>query len=291
MRTIRWIALRLGRPVARFLLPFITLYFLITAADARHASRTFLCRAGISSPHIGHLFRHFHTFAAVILDRIYFSCGDLSRFDLRLHLEPGVREHLDAGHSAILMGAHLGSFDALRAVGLQYGNVRLRVLMHYDPEQLIVRLLDALNPQLAQTVIPLGTPRTLLYTKEWLDEGGAVALLADRTFQADRHSRHRAVVCDFLGKPAWMPTGPLYLATRTQTPIMLFFSIYRGGNQYDIHLEWLADTDTIAASSDPDSIHELVQRYANRLGAFARDSPYNWFNFYDYWQNGPDSNG
>ncbi|MCB1778147.1 MAG: YdcF family protein, partial [Candidatus Competibacteraceae bacterium] len=30
-----------------------------------------------------------------------------------------------------------------------------------------------------------------------------------------------------------------------------------------------------------------VQRYADRLQHYARDAPYNWFNFYDYWQEAP----
>ncbi|MCG5540244.1 MULTISPECIES: LpxL/LpxP family acyltransferase [unclassified Halorhodospira] len=285
LRTIRWIALRVGRPFARSLLPAITLYFLLTAGHARQASRQFLRRAGFERPHLGHVFRHFYTFAAVILDRVYFTRGDLQRFDLRLHIDPGVRDHLDGGHGALMLGAHFGSFDALRAVGLQYGDLRLRVLMHYDSGQLIVRLLDALNPQMAQTVIPLGTPQTLLRTKEWLDDGGTVALLGDRLLQTDDPSRRRTVNCHFMGHPTRMPTGPLHLAARTRKPIILFFGIYRGGNRYDIHLEWLVGQDEVDRIDAPETVQRVIQRYADRLEAHARNAPYNWFNFYDYWRN------
>jgi len=29
---------------------------------------------------------------------------------------------------------------------------------------------------------------------------------------------------------------------------------------------------------------DIIQRYADRLAHYARLAPYNWFNFYDYWE-------
>lgn len=284
--TIRWIAMHVGRPAARCLLYPITLYFFLTAGRARRASLQFLRRAGIAHAHWGHVFRHLHTFAAVILDRVYFMRGETERFDIRVHLDAGIRELFSAGRSAILLGSHLGSFDALRAVGLEHRRVRLRVLMHHDHNQLITRVLETLNPEFAETVIPLGRPDTLLRTKEWIDDGGCVALLGDRAFEADRSARGRTVECRFMGETAYLPTGPFKLAGTLQVPVILFFGIYRGGRRYDVHLEWLADREELAGHRSPRVMSALVQRYADRLEDFARDAPYNWFNFYDFWQQG-----
>jgi predicted LPLAT superfamily acyltransferase len=41
-----------------------------------------------------------------------------------------------------------------------------------------------------------------------------------------------------------------------------------------------SSTDAI----DPEQqIREAVERYAARLEALCRESPFNWFNFYDFW--------
>lgn len=284
LSTICWIATHMGRPAARCLLYPITLYFLLTAGHARRSSKRFLRQAGLEKVDLRHVFRHLHTFSAVILDRVFFMRGDLEQFDIRLHFDPGVREHLSGNQGALLMGAHLGSFDALRALGLQHREVRLRVLMEHGHNELITRMLEALNPQFAETVIPLGRLDTLLRTREWVDQGGTVALLGDRMLAADSESRERAITCNFLGERAPFPTGPIKLAGLLEVPIMLFFGIYRGGRTYDVYLEWFADGEIPAVNKDTEAMAAHVQKYADRLEEVARSAPYNWFNFYAFWE-------
>src|SRR5690349_11675428 len=68
---IVWIALKLGRTAARALLLPICLYFLVAAPRARRASREYLARTLGRNPSPLHLLRHQHTFAAVVLDRLF----------------------------------------------------------------------------------------------------------------------------------------------------------------------------------------------------------------------------
>lgn len=273
----------MGRPAARCLLYPITLYFLLTAGHARRSSKRFLRRAGLERVDLRHVFRHLHTFSAVILDRVFFMRGDLEQFDIRMHFGPGVREHFSGKQGALLMGAHLGSFDAMRALGLEHREVNLRVLMEHGHNELITRMLETLNPQFAETIIPLGRPDTLLQAREWVEQGGTVALLGDRILAADKESRERAVTCNFLAHRARFPTGPVKLAGLLGIPIMLFFGIYRGGRCYDVYVEWFCEGEIPALKADVDTMTAYVQRFADRLEEFARSAPYNWFNFYDFW--------
>ncbi|MEX0606435.1 MAG: lipid A biosynthesis acyltransferase [Halofilum sp. (in: g-proteobacteria)] len=281
LRCIIWIALRIGRPVARILRYPICLYFLLTARTARRASRQFLPRAGVRHAGIRHVLRHLHTFGAVVLDRVYFLRGETRRFDLRLHLDPRADAALGNGEGALLLGSHLGSFDALRALAITGHRVPLRVLMRHEHNRLITRLLEALDPRVSETVIPIGRPDTLLRSKEWVDAGGTVALLGDRADQASA-GRRRLVHCRFLGRDTLLPSGPLRLAATLDVPVMLFFGLYRGGNRYDIHLEWFADRGELPRDDD-EALAAEVRRYAERLEAYVCHAPYNWFNFYDFW--------
>ena len=46
-------------------------------------------------------------------------------------------------------------------------------------------------------------------------------------------------------------------------------------------------TGTLAAFDCRNNrLAEFAQRYAQRLEVYVRGAPYNWFNFYDYWQPG-----
>lgn len=278
-RLILWIALHMGRRPARVLLYPISFYFLLLAPASRRASRDFLTRVLPRRPSWLDVWRHLHTFAATILDRVFLLSGRERLLDVRIHGAEKVEAYLQQGQGAVLLGAHTGSFEVLRALGITQYDAPVHILMDHDHNETITRYLEALNPDVAQRVIPLGGPMAILRVKEVLEANGLVGMLGDRV-----EDGRDGVVCDFLGESARLPVGPLRLAARLRTPVVLFFGIYRGGRRYDIHFECFADyRDANAAAGAQASLQDEVQRYAERLAAYVRSYPFNWFNFYDFW--------
>ena len=193
---IAWIAERIGRSLARLLLYPITIYFLITAHEARRASREFLKRARGGSVHWWNVLRHFYYFAATILDRVYLLRGEFDRFCVTIHGEEVLQRQNENGKGCILLGSHLGSFEVLRALGVMQGGFSLKVLMDTAHNQNISRFLDGLNPMIAGTVIAPDRPDTLIRARESLDAGCFVGMLGDRVFGADKTTR-----CHFVFRP------------------------------------------------------------------------------------------
>jgi predicted LPLAT superfamily acyltransferase len=278
LQVIAWIAVRLGRATARLLLYPITLYFVITADAARRASYEFLKRACGRSVHWWHVLRHFHCFAATILDRLYLLRGEFKRFRVTIHGNDVVQRQMKTGKGAILLGSHLGSFEVLRALGVMAQSFPLKVLMDTAHNQNITRFFDALNPTIAGTVIAPDRPDTLIRVRESVDAGFFIGTLGDRVFGADKTSR-----CQFLGAPATFPSGPILLAAIIHCPVILFFGLYRGGNRYEIHFEHFADEISLDREHRAEKIRFWMQRYVARLEYHARLAPYNWFNFYPFW--------
>jgi predicted LPLAT superfamily acyltransferase len=276
---IRWIAVHLGRPVARLLLFPITAYFFLFAPDARRASYRFLHRIQGSPAHWWQVARHLHHFSATILDRVFLLTGKHGQLDITVHNAELVFEHTTPGNCAVLLGSHLGSFEALRALAINDRKLRLKVLMHEAHNKLITRILHALNPDVAETVIPLGTPNSLLMAYEYLQQGYLIGMLGDRVVDSAK-----TTACDFLGSQTDFPTGPMLTAAALKAPVILFFGLYQGGRRYEIHFELLANQVTIDRSRRAQDVQLWTQRYADRLAHFTRMSPYNWFNFYDFWE-------
>lgn len=276
---IRWIALHLGRPVARLLLFPITAYFFLFAPDARRASYRFLHRIQGNPAHWWQVARHLHHFSATILDRVFLLTGKHSQLDITVHNAELVFEHTTPGNCAVLLGSHLGSFEVLRALAINDQKLRLKVLMHEAHNELITRILHALNPDVAETVIPLGTPNSLLMAYEYLQQGYLIGILGDRVVDSTKTTS-----CDFLGSQTDFPTGPMLTAAALKAPVILFFGLYQGGRKYEIHFELLANQVTIDRSTRAQDVQLWTQRYADRLSHFTRMSPYNWFNFYDFWE-------
>jgi predicted LPLAT superfamily acyltransferase/predicted hotdog family 3-hydroxylacyl-ACP dehydratase len=282
LRISGWIALHIGRWAAGLLLYPIAVYFLITAHAARRASYDYLRRVWGRSTHWWHSLRHFYCFAETILDRVYLLRGNFEQFALTLHDREILHRQIDSGKGCILLGAHLGSFEILRTIGVTQQHFPLKVLMDTAHNENISRFLDALNPTIAETVIAPDRPDTLLRVKESLEAGFVIGMLGDRIAGADKTTR-----CQFLGAPATFPAGPILLAGIMHCPIILFFGLYRSGNRYEIFFEKFADEITLPRGQRAEEIQRWTQRYVDRLEHYARLAPYNWFNFYPFWDPPP----
>jgi predicted LPLAT superfamily acyltransferase len=278
VRLIVWIAARMGRSAARLLLYPITFYFLITAHTARRVSYEYLKRIRGRPVSCWHVFRHFHCFAATILDRVYLLKGEFEHFDVTLHRKEILHRQIETGKGCILLGSHLGSFEVLRTLGVTQQEFPLKVLMDIAHNENITRFLDALNEEIASTVIVPDRPDTLLRVKENLDAGFLIGVLGDRV-----SSGGKTTECRFLDAPATFPAGPILLAAMMQCPIILFFGVYRGRNRYEIYFEDFAQEIVLNRNHRAEDIQRWMQRYVERLEYYARLAPYNWFNFYPFW--------
>jgi predicted LPLAT superfamily acyltransferase len=65
--------------------------------------------------------------------------------------------------------------------------------------------------------------------------------------------------------------------------------LYLGGNRYAIHFDPLADFSAVARDQVDAAIEAAITRYAALLDQYCRNAPYNWFNFFDFWQPAPAS--
>ncbi|MBY4947501.1 acyl-CoA synthetase [Cupriavidus respiraculi] len=282
LRIMTWISLRLGRRVARLLLRPVVGYFLLCSPAARRGSRDYLARALGRPAGWRDVARHMSAFATTIHDRVYLLAGRYDLFDIRVHGEPWIREVVGSGEGAFLMGAHLGSFEVIRAIGRQHPGMRVAVTMYEDNGGRISQALAAVNPLAAQDVIPLGRLDAMLQVRARLQRGYLIGLLADRTI--DGRATDPRQPCEFLGAPATFPTGPLRMAAILRQRVVFISGLYRGGNRYDVHFEPIADFTETPGPEREAAVQAALARYVGLLEQQCRDAPYNWFNFYDFWQ-------
>ena len=283
LRVMRWIALRAGRRVARGVLHPITLYFLLTGSAARHASKAYLTLSLRRPARWTDVYRHLHAFAATVLDRVYLLQGRHELFDISVVGAEAVKAAMADGKGALLIGAHFGSFEALRALGDQHG-LRVAMVMYEENARLINATLEAIAPHAALHLIPLGRVDAMLQLRDWLDQGGVAGLLADRTLPgaAGRSHAHRL---PFLGQPAPFSDGPFRLAALLRRPIVFMTGLYLGGNRYQIRFEALGDFSERppAGTTQDERIGLALAHFVATLEALCFEVPDNWFNFFDFW--------
>ena len=286
LRLMVWISLRLGRSVGRIVLHGIAAYFLAFAPTARRASRDYLRRVLGREPTLADCYRHVLAFASTIHDRVYLVNERFDLFDIEIVGEQAIRDamaHGGEGQGVLLMGAHLGSFEVMRALGRQREDKAISMMMYEENARKINATLAAINPAAVQDIIALGRMDSMLQAKEKLDAGNFVGMLADRAIgkNAGNDPTHSV---NFLGAPAPFPVGPFRVAAMLRRPVLFMTGLYLGGNRYRIHFEPLADFSSVERAGRDAAIAEAQQQYVARLERFQRQAPYNWFNFFDFWK-------
>jgi predicted LPLAT superfamily acyltransferase len=271
-----WFSLRLGRGAARILLRIIAAYFLAFGSSARAASREYLTRCQGGAPTLAELYRLFFSFATTVHDRVFFLRNRFDLFQIEVH---GAELFDERG--AFLMGAHLGSFEALRAAA-RLKHRKVAMAMYEDNARKISAVLAAINPALESDIVGLGHLGSMLDLQERLEGGALVGVLADRTLGDEA-----VIDVDFLGAPAPFPTGPMRMAAALRQRVIFMTGLYRGGNRYEIHFEPLVDFSAAEGTQRGErerAVREAVVRYAQRLEHYCRAAPDNWFNFHRFWR-------
>jgi predicted LPLAT superfamily acyltransferase len=274
----------LGRRLARAFVSFLAFYYCLFGAQVRQYSQDYLRRLGASAT-FWNAYRHIRTFAHTLLDRLYFVQDRFDAFAIHSHGHEHLLRLTEAGKGAILLGAHLGSFEAMRAQS-QARKMSLVVIGDFTNAQRMNRVLKKINPEINtrfMQIVP-GSVEFALKIGEAIERGELVAILGDRV------GHGKSITVDFLGGKASFPTGPYLLAATLKCPIYLTFSLASAPNRYDLYCEPFAESIDLPRSRRDQALRAYVQRYAHRLESFCRLSPYNWFNFFSFWQaTGDDS--
>lgn len=279
IRATVWIAQHLNRPALTILLNFLALYFLCVRKNERRASREFLSSVFKKKASIAQVFRHFKTFARITADRVYFLASRLDRVQLEIHGWDVVEPFVQQGRGCVVLGSHLGSFEAGRAASVQHPGVSVRMVLDRVVSRKLIKELVAISPEFGAVLIDADQPPASLGLEiaETLRAGDSVGFLSDRHRPGDR-----TVVCDFMGRPALFPAGPLIIAAALKAPVVMLFSTYVNG-KYEVRCEEFSDAFTLPREDRDRALQENVQRFASRLASYVEKAPYNWFNFYDFW--------
>lgn len=277
---LAWIALHLGRRFMTLLLYPVTLYFLLTATEARRASRAYLNRVLGRAAGWPDIWNHFHTFAVVSVDRLFFLSGRFSDFTIEVNGAEVFQRYVDQGQGCILLVSHAGSFDVMRVPAVRTHDLPVRILMDRQHNSRAAGLIDAMDPELAKTIIDSNQPAPdlALSLDQAIRDGQLVGIMADRAAPGERVMR-----CEFLGGQADLPVGPWLLGLILKAPIIVCFGLYHGGRRYQLDFELLSERLSAPRQQRDREIARFMQCYADRLEHYIRQAPCNWFNFYDFW--------
>ena len=187
----------------------------------------------------------------------------------------------EEGKGGILVGSHLGNLEVCRALGSFHSSMTVNVLVHTKHAKKFNRMMKKLNPnsQLRLTQVTEITPALAMQLSESVERGEFVVIVGDRT---PVNSVGRTCDAEFFGRPAPFPQGPYILGALLRCPVYTLFCL-RNNRGYDIYFEKLCDRVVMQRGNREGHIRELIALYAQRLEAYCRKAPLQWYNFYPFW--------
>jgi predicted LPLAT superfamily acyltransferase len=273
------IATLCGRSATKPIVAAVALYYSLFDRRVANASREWMRRALGRPARFRDVHRHLRTFAQTTLDKVFLLTDHTRALSFSRTGQDLLVAQRATGRGAILLGAHLGSYEAMRAGG-DVDDFDIDILGYFANAKMINKLLSELSPKSAARVIHLGVDPVMVMARvaEEIAAGHFIATMGDRTGLSDR-----VVRVPFLGEEAPFPAGPFLMAAALRCPVYLVFGLYREPSHYDLHCEVFADRIDLPRRDREGALREWVRRYAERVEHHARAAPENWFNFFDFW--------
>lgn len=282
IRFVVFLCTAFGRKAARLFLAILAFYYALFAPAARRASRQYFERLHPGQAvTFAQVHRHILTFAKVTLDRLFFATNRVAELEVTFNGEEHLRSLREQKKGALLVLAHVGSFEAGRSCSEDRA-FRINILGYFRNARMLNSTLERLNPNVNARLIDL-TPESIDFVftvQERIEAGELVATMGDRIGAEGKSAK-----AFFLGAPARFPTGPYQLAAALGCPVYLAFGLYSEPSRYDLYCEPFAEKIVLPRQGREQALGAYVQRYAARLEDYCRKAEYNWFNFYDFWES------
>ncbi len=268
-----------GWPAGRVIATASAGWFLLRSPAARRASADYLRRILGRPATWADVAHHFDQFATAVLDRVLLLSDRDGLYTIEVEGLDALLAVLAQGRGVILLGAHLGSFEVLRTLARR-APVPVWALMYRRNAGALTALLDRLAPQLRERILEIGDTASLIQARECVERGEIVGILADRAPPG-----HRRVPAAFLGGVAHFPSGPFVLAATLAAPVFLCHAVCVGKRHYRIGMAPFADKVVLRRGDRDADLRLVVAAYADAIAELCRAHPFQWFNFFPFWES------
>ena len=279
-----------GRWLYRALMWPVSWYFISVRPVARQASIEYLHRIGEIEPDAGRLAqwraaaRHVRCFADALLDKALVWTDGLDVSDTRREIDPRFDADVDAGRGGVIVVAHFGNLEVLRAIGERAKDLRLHILVHTKHAERFNRMLERMNPHSAERLLQVTEidTATIAHLAHRIEAGDYVVIAADRI----PATSERTIDVPFLGADAPMPIGPWVLAAALACPVYWLACYKRegDGDRYTLLCEQMHERVELPRATRVEALRFVISGFVVRLEHACRQAPYSWFNFFPYWR-------
>ena len=228
------------------------------------------------------VFSHFEAFGGAICDKFRVWKGKIKDSELEIiDLERIKSELIGAQKGQILLTAHLGNVEICKALGARVDGFRMVILV-YDKNSRefneVLKRISQNDGSVRMMLVNELDVAAMLELKNIVESGEHIGIMGDRTpLGGDKAARVK-----FLGKEASFNYGPYLIAGILGVKISSLWCQKIDG-KFRIELVPLASAVKLGRDRAA-AAREYLQIYVRELENRCKQTPAQWFNFFDFWR-------
>ena len=224
--------------------------------------------------------RHFLLFGETLLDKMLAIGGRYPRDRVVFSGHQAMMASSQAGQGGVIITAHMGCLELMQMAASWREGLRVTILVHTAHAPRFNRILERINPRASVRLMQVTdfSPTTAMLLADRVAAGEFIAIAGDRVpVRGDRVAHAR-----FLGHPAQLPAGPYLIASVLRCPVWLLSCLHDGAG-YRADILPFSERITLSRSDRQAGLDEHAARFAAWMTGCLRQSPYDWFNFFPFW--------
>ncbi|MBN2668468.1 MAG: hypothetical protein JXR60_04490 [Bacteroidales bacterium] len=267
--------------VAYFILYFVAFYFWVFKRKTFKSSyRYFYQILGFTkSKSFFGVYCQYLSLGKTLLDKTLILSGLKHPFtidhDGAEHFETIIKE----GRGGMIISSHIGNWETAGQL-LERINYTFNIVMVDAEHEKIKSYLGQVMGKRNFNIIPIKEDLSHVFLiKEALSRNELIVMHGDRYVGKDT-----ARSMPFLGEQAYFPTGPFFIAAKFDVPVSFAFAMKETNTHYHFYASKPIRVQLRGNAQEKQQIVSgLMKKYIENLEKIIKKYPYQWFNFYEFW--------
>lgn len=217
-----------------------------------------------------------YRFAQIVIDKFAMYAG--RKFSLVEEGTENFQRLADAPEGFLLLSSHIGNYE-IAGYSLKSENKEIHAVVYGFEKESVMKNRDSMFSKTNISMICLREDMGHLFEIDNALCGGDVV-----SFPTDRFmGQAKSLECNFLGRSARFPQGPFSVATMRGLDVLAVNVMKEKWDTYHVYVTPLCYDKGAGRKVQ---MQQLLQAYVAELEKRVLQYPAQWFNFYDFWNNG-----
>ncbi|UII34786.1 lipid A biosynthesis acyltransferase [Fulvivirga ulvae] len=216
------------------------------------------------------VYKSYYIFGQTLIDKVAIGSGKSGEFNYTFD---GV-EHLETlkETGGVVISAHLGNWEI---AGFLLDKIKLttNILIYEAEHEKIKKYLDQVMRDRKVNIIAIKNDLSHIFKINTALRNKEVICMHGDRFTSGARVAQKV----FMNKSAFFPLGPFTIATKLKVPYSFAYAVRGQGKTYHLSATPIQRAECTA--------EQLLDQYVENLEVKLRQSPLQWFNYYDFWSD------